>query len=112
MENIRQAVERARARGGEPASERARAPSGLPRRRFELGINSACGIDQEIELNGVHLQSKRIITHLSGDPRSRSFDMLRTQVLQSMDLKGWKILAITSPTAACGKTLTALNLTL
>ena len=38
--------------------------------------------------------------------------MLRTQVLQSMDLKGWKTLAVTSPTPACGKTLTALNLAL
>ena len=36
--------------------------------------------------------------------------MLRTQVLQSMDLKGWKTLAVTSPTPACGKTLTAVNL--
>jgi len=35
---------------------------------------------------------------------------LRTQVLQSMDLKGWKLLAVTSPTAGCGKTLTAINL--
>jgi protein-tyrosine kinase len=36
--------------------------------------------------------------------------MLRTQVLQTMDQNGWQILAITSPTAACGKTVTACNL--
>ncbi len=36
--------------------------------------------------------------------------MLRTQVLQSMDQKGWKILGITSPTPGCGKTVTAINL--
>jgi Mrp family chromosome partitioning ATPase len=29
-----------------------------------------------------------------------------------MDLKGWKFLAVTSPTAGCGKTLTAVNLAL
>ena len=38
--------------------------------------------------------------------------MLRTQILQSMDLKEWQILAVTSPTPGCGKTLTSLNLAL
>ena len=38
--------------------------------------------------------------------------MLRTQVLQSMDLKSWQLLAVTSPTPACGKTLTSINLAL
>ena len=36
--------------------------------------------------------------------------MLRTQVLQAMDHNGWQILAITSPTAGCGKSVTACNL--
>ena len=36
--------------------------------------------------------------------------MLRTQVLQEMDKKSWQFLAVTSPTAACGKTVTACNL--
>jgi Mrp family chromosome partitioning ATPase len=36
--------------------------------------------------------------------------MLRTQVLQSMGVGGWKILGVTSPTPGCGKTLTAINL--
>ena len=38
--------------------------------------------------------------------------MLRTQVLQAMDQKNWQFLAITSPTAGCGKTVTAINLAL
>ena len=40
----------------------------------------------------------------------RYYDMLRTQVLQEMDKKSWQFLAVTSPTAACGKTVTACNL--
>ena len=36
--------------------------------------------------------------------------MLRTQVLQEMDKKSWQFLAVTSPTAGCGKTVTACNL--
>ena len=47
---------------------------------------------------------------VGADQRSRPYDMLRTQVLQSMDLNGWKIVGVTSPTPGCGKTLTAINL--
>jgi Mrp family chromosome partitioning ATPase len=54
----------------------------------------------------------RIVAHDPADPRSRSFDLLRTQILQDMDANGWRILAVTSPTPACGKTFTALNLAL
>jgi protein-tyrosine kinase len=46
------------------------------------------------------------------DPFCRPFDMLRTQVLQSMEVAGAKILAVTSPTAGCGKSVTAVNLAL
>jgi Mrp family chromosome partitioning ATPase len=36
--------------------------------------------------------------------------MLRTQVLQEVDRNSWQFLAVTSPTIACGKTVTACNL--
>jgi Mrp family chromosome partitioning ATPase len=36
--------------------------------------------------------------------------MLRTQVVRTMDQQRWQLLAVTSPTAGCGKTLTAINL--
>ena len=38
--------------------------------------------------------------------------MLRTQVLQSMDRKDCRLLALTSPSPGCGKTLTSVNLAL
>jgi len=113
MENIRQALERVKASQSAGSEQRNLAGSAVLQLRSEMEIGSAGGNDgqnQEIELNNVHLQSKRIISYDITDPRSRAFDMLRTQVLQSMDLKGWKTLAVTSPTPACGKTLTALNL--
>ena len=113
MENIRQAVERVKAHQSAGSGQKSLAGSAVPRLQREMDVGVACGNDaqnQEIELNSVHLQSKRIISHDITDPRSRAFDMLRTQVLQSMDLKGWKTLAVTSPTPACGKTLTAVNL--
>jgi len=113
MENIRQAVERVKAHQSAASGQKSLAGSAVPRLQSETDVGAACGNDaqnQEIELNSVHLQSKRIISYDITDPRSRAFDMLRTQVLQSMDLKGWKTLAVTSPTPACGKTLTAVNL--
>ena len=66
----------------------------------------------ELELNLGHLQARRIVAYNGADQRSRPYDMLRTQVLQSMGVSGWKVLGVTSPTPGCGKTLTAINLAL
>jgi len=67
---------------------------------------------KRLPLKAAHLESMRIVSHNKDDLRARSFDMLRTQVLQSMDANGWQFLAVTSPTAGCGKTVTACNLAL
>lgn len=110
MENIRQAIELAR------ATEQQRGPrSEIPRSQASRGSGStSAGTQQaeEVELDSAHLQSRRIVAYDGNDPRSRPFDILRTEVLRSMDLKGWKILGVTSPTPNCGKTLTAINLAL
>jgi protein-tyrosine kinase len=114
MENIRQAVERARASRGSPRPQVSEDLS-PPRRR----VDSAAAVQaeqsrdsNEIEVSADHLQSKRIVAHDGADQRSRPYDMLRTQVLQSMGVGGWKVLGVTSPTPGCGKTLTAINLAL
>jgi protein-tyrosine kinase len=110
MENIRQAIERAKGRpqpqsatGFEPPRQRAGYFGDTPQIRERI---------EEDELDSAFLQSQRLVAYDGEDPRSRSFDMLRTEVLRSMDLKGWKTLAVTSPTPNCGKTLTAINLAL
>ena len=109
MEHIRQAIELARGTqsvGAEPALPLGAPPRGsVPDRR---GL--ADGNIKQIALNFAHLEANRIIAHNRSDLRSRSFDMLRTQILQSMDLKSWQLLAVTSPTPACGKTVTSINL--
>jgi capsular exopolysaccharide synthesis family protein len=111
MENIRQAIERAKVLGRseeQPSNYRT-----LNTRQPELGLSRPEAIHarvEEAELDRKWLESKRIVAYNAADLRSRSFDMLRTQVLQSMDLKGWTSLGVTSPTAACGKTMTAVNL--
>ncbi|MHB8885750.1 MAG: CpsD/CapB family tyrosine-protein kinase [Methylovirgula sp.] len=83
----------------------------MPRANEEGTEATGAGL-KDIELNAATLLSKRIISHDTTDPRSKSFDMLRTQVLRSMDIKGWQVLAVTSPSAGCGKTMTAINLAL
>ena len=123
MENIRQAIERAKAqrRAVSPrvSAERANNPTGnpavepaAPLKSSPVTFRDSPRKIREIRLNGALLRSNRIIAHEIANPISRSYDMLRTQILQSMDAKGQKILAITSPTPACGKTVTAVNLAL
>jgi protein-tyrosine kinase len=109
MENIRQAIERAKERlprgearvSWETKRSQPRSLSGTHGQGFE-----------DIQLDPSHLQSQRIVAFDGRDPRSRPFDLLRTQVLRTMDLKSWKTLAVTSPTPSCGKSLTAINLAL
>jgi protein-tyrosine kinase len=109
MENIRQAVERAKG----PPSKTGVGFESEPRqaRHFGNAPESSERI-QEFELDSAYLQSQRLIAYDGKNPSSRPFDMLRTEVLRSMDLMGWKVLAVTSPTPNCGKTVTAINLAL
>ena len=67
---------------------------------------------QDVELDAAYLRSRRIIAYDQMDANTTSFDMLRTQVLQAMDVKEWKFIGVTSPTPSCGKTVTAINLAL
>src|SRR5262245_8159725 len=81
-----------------------------PRLNGTSPVPSAAPLLRDWELSPAHLESVRIIAHDVDDPRSKSFDMLRTQVLQTMGANSWRVLAVTSPTAGCGKTFTAINL--
>ena len=56
------------------------------------------------------LEDNRILNPASSEPAASAFRMLRTQVLQRMDGKGWRSLAVFSPGAHDGKTTTAINL--
>lgn len=99
MDKIRQAVDRAR-------SATFVAPGvDHPRDKVEVA-----GKLRRVKLDLDHLESNRIVAHRASDERTRAFDMMRTQVLQSMEASSLQMLAVTSPTAGCGKTVTATNL--
>jgi protein-tyrosine kinase len=111
MESIRQAIERARRRDPEQQSA---AYLDAPRMQL-MGDFDRPREDKprrEVELDPSYLQSRRIVAFDGTDTRSRPFDILRTEVLRSMDLKGLKTLGVTSPTPGCGKTVVAVNLAL
>jgi protein-tyrosine kinase len=103
VDSIKQAVELSRAAENAPRQGRV---YGFPDSRpgaLDAQI-------REVGLAAAHLDAARIVAHGASNPQGRSYDMLRTQVLQEMDKKSWQFLAVTSPTAACGKTVTACNL--
>ncbi len=107
MDSIRHAVDLARAAGSGfgDAAGIGSAGSLLDNRKPDEQI-------REVRLDQSHLEANRIVSQGASGPSWRYYDMLRTQVLQEMDKKSWQFLAITSPTASCGKTVTACNLAL
>jgi protein-tyrosine kinase len=120
MDQIKQAVERAKesARGERlhptnlPESQTVSSRAVKPANRQEAPADRGASVSsyRKLALNLAHLERHRIVAHNVADPRAKAFDMLRTQVLQSMDQKNWRLLAITSPTEGCGKSVTAINL--
>ena len=110
MEHIRQAVERAKGAEPAPAPDATLSP---PQPQFRANVGgSARAPSVETELDSRHLEAHRIISHEVMNPRSKPFDILRTQVLQSMDRNSWQVLGVTSPTPGCGKSVVAINLAL
>jgi protein-tyrosine kinase len=57
-----------------------------------------------------HLERNRIMNPDSAEPAAVAYRMLRTQVLQRLDARAWRSLAIFSAGAEDGKTTTAINL--
>jgi protein-tyrosine kinase len=56
------------------------------------------------------LRRRRIIAGYEPCPFVDAYKVLRTRALRKMREQGWTTLAVTSPGAACGKSLTAINL--
>ena len=107
MDSIKQAIELSRA--AENASL-----AGLPADQVHGGsalTDSSRSRDfKKVRLSAQHLEANRIVAFGGTVHEGHYYDMLRTQVLQEMDKKSWQFLAVTSPTAGCGKTVTACNL--
>ena len=102
MDSIKQAIDLARAaEAGARVAVSAPDPARSGPRKPQF---------REVSLSETHLEHRRIVAHGVGISNGRYYDMLRTQVLQEMDKNSWQFLAVTSPTVACGKSVTACNL--
>jgi len=84
-------------------------PSEAPRGGRSL-VNISYTRTQVFEPSAEILERNRILSPGSPEPAAVAFRMLRTQVLQRLDSKGWRTLAIFSPSPNDGKTTTAINL--
>lgn len=109
MERIQAAIAKARASrehrapGAAPTSRRRNSPA-MPGMRAEAWE----ALPMHRPTAG-RLERNRIIANIHSE-EGAAFDVLRTRTLKMMQENGWKRLAITSPTAACGKSTVALNL--
>lgn len=119
MERIKQAIEKVKMQQPIPGSF----PPALPTSRaYALSPNPnhqepAEPLDElrynetkVVKLRPEHLERTRIFAFNKNDPTSVQFDVLRTQILQKMEEKGWRTLAITSPNPEVGKTVVGINL--
>ncbi len=61
---------------------------------------------------GPDLARRQRLTALLGQGPATPHDILRSRVVRQMGEKGWKRVAVTSPTTKCGKSTVALNLAL
>ena len=115
MERIKQAIEKVKMQQSE--TEKAMPPE-MRAEKVEVNTQQATDALDELQYNQTktvklrsgHLERSRIFAFNKNDSMSVTFDVLRTQILQKMEEKGWRTLAITSPTPAVGKTFVAINL--
>jgi protein-tyrosine kinase len=64
----------------------------------------------EMEPDKTTLRAHNIVGHLSSDPNSRPFNLMRTRLLKEADERGARLIGITSPAPGSGKSFLALNL--
>lgn len=65
-----------------------------------------------VTLNRDRLAGNGLFIDAAQNPVTAHFDMLRTRMLQAMAERGWRRVAVTSPTHGCGKSIVAANLAL
>ena len=65
-----------------------------------------------VALSPTVLTGNGLFLDASDHPAAVAFDVLRTRLLHGLTEKGWKRIAVTSPTHGCGKSFVATNLAL
>ena len=65
-----------------------------------------------VQLSVEQLQGNNLFPLPSNQPAALAVDQLRSKILHGLATKGWKRIAVTSPTHGCGKSFVATNLAL
>jgi len=113
MEKIKQAIEeskRNKASETPATSDEAKQPTEKPASVASQASDIVYEQTKVVKLDPEHLAMNRIVSFNKNDHLSLGFDILRTQVISKMKENGWRTIAITSPTQACGKTVVSINL--
>lgn len=112
MERIHKALEKAREKRGQPGPQ-PRADSPRPRTAAKNVVpveDIKYTQTQTIQVSQQALKEKRVVAHLKNDSVADLYKILRTKVLQRMNLNRWNVLAVVSPTIGSGKSLNSVNL--
>lgn len=110
MERIQAAIAKARAARRESAPSAAAARGLLRTAPAQSGDRSAAWAAlPQLAPDPKMMDENRIVSN-GKSAESSAFDVMRTRALKLMKDNGWKRLAITSPTAGCGKSTVAINL--
>lgn len=110
MERLEAAIKKARGQQGGQRPAQMRRPDGA-HGPVTAPVQEAWDNLPLLDLNRKELKKNRIIS-LDPVPEATAFDVLRTRTLRQLQEHGWRRLAITSPTAGCGKSTLALNIAL
>lgn len=106
MERIKQALEKAR----QEREMRQGGAGPLPGSQQHTGAEPGQNMTTQVSLDEATLRENRVIAAMAPGPFTESFSLLRTRILQTFREHQWNSLAITSPGASAGKSLTAINL--
>lgn len=111
MEKLQKALQKAREQRPPEAPRSASGSDDAPSATVPAGIDDRWEMLERFDPNPALLKRHRIVT-LGSEPDAMAFDILRTKIVLTMRKNGWKRIAITSPSAVCGKSTVAANLAL
>ena len=114
MERIEEAIRKAKTSGtpemkGKPRSDAGRTPR-YAGAALIMQEGPLLWDVPEVPLNAALMERHRVVTYARTDPSHVAFKILRTRLHQILSENVWSSVAVTSPTAGCGKTMVAVNL--
>lgn len=110
MEKLQKALQQARTKRAEVNADAPNRPKEQPAKR-SVEQGGAWETLPLAELNDKHLADMRVVTR-HASKLAMPFDILRTKILLQMRQNGWTRMAVTSPSASCGKSTLSANLAL